>query len=289
MADNKTSRLFSGENDAPAPSGEASDRRVLGGGRDSAAAAALQVGASSHDDSAACVSVPSEPRRRNARMQRIGIGIVAAFSAILIGVSAFALAGGSPAEKQASEPEFSAVEQPASSDGGEAVAQDETEQAAEEQEKAADVRSDQASDAQDGASVAMDQTVVEDAPAQQTQGAAASGGASAPAPAPEQPSANVVNVTVSIDSSAVGNPVSGSGSFSLPQGSTVYDALCCLATPNGGPNYVRAIEGLAEFDYGRQSGWKYSVNGADPAQSCGSYVLSDGDVVVWRYVTSING
>ena len=47
--------------------------------------------------------------------------------------------------------------------------------------------------------------------------------------------------------------------------------------------------GLAEFDHGSQSGWKYSVNGVDPSVACGSYVLSDGDVVAWRYVTSING
>ena len=53
--------------------------------------------------------------------------------------------------------------------------------------------------------------------------------------------------------------------------------------------YVAAVGGLAEKEHGGESGWKYSVNGADPQMSSAAYALHDGDVVAWRYVTSLAG
>ncbi len=49
--------------------------------------------------------------------------------------------------------------------------------------------------------------------------------------------------------------------------------------------YVVAIDGLAEFNYGPTSGWKYSVNGYFPSIGAGSYELSNGDQLEWVYVT----
>ena len=255
--------------------------------RDSVAAAALNVG-SSADETVAMPPVEGAGASRKARVQRIGIGIVALLSALLIGVSAFSLASGeAPDESETAAQEPAAVEPAGEAEEEDAAAPDEdASDASHEAGEApgdsapASVRSD-STEPSESATVAT----VQPAPAPTNQ---------APAPQPQppandKPAARMVNVTVTVDSSIVGNPVSGSGSFSLPQGSTVYDALCQLTTPNGGPNYVRAIGGLAEFDHGSQSGWKYSVNGVDPSVSCGSYVLSDGDVVAWRYVTSING
>ncbi len=99
-----------------------------------------------------------------------------------------------------------------------------------------------------------------------------------------------VTVTVSVTSSAVGNPVSSGGSFTFNEGATVYDALCALglsvnAHGSSYGTYVSAIGGLAEKQYGGTSGWMYSVNGATPMTACSNYVLSNGDNVVWYYVT----
>ena len=99
-----------------------------------------------------------------------------------------------------------------------------------------------------------------------------------------------VTVTVSVTSSAVGNPVSSSGTFTFNKGATAYDALCALglsvnAHGSSYGTYVAAIGGLAEKEHGGTSGWMYSVNGVTPNTACSNYVLSNGDSVVWYYVT----
>lgn len=99
-----------------------------------------------------------------------------------------------------------------------------------------------------------------------------------------------VTVTVSVTSSAVGNPVSSSGNFTFNEGATVYDALCALglsvnAYGTSYGTYVAAIGGLAEKEHGGTSGWMYSVNGTTPMTACSNYVLRNGDRVVWYYVT----
>lgn len=116
-----------------------------------------------------------------------------------------------------------------------------------------------------------------------------SGGASAGNQDGSQES-GYITVTVSVTSSAVGNPVSSGGTFTFNEGATVYDALCALGlsvNAHGSPygTYVAAIGGLAEKEHGGTSGWMYSVNGATPDKACSSYVLSNGDSVVWYYVT----
>ena len=99
-----------------------------------------------------------------------------------------------------------------------------------------------------------------------------------------------VTVTVSVTSSAVGNPVSSGGTFTFNEGATAYDALCALglsvnAHGSSYGTYVAAIGGLAEKEHGATSGWMYSVNGVAPNTACSNYVLSNGDSVVWYYVT----
>ena len=101
---------------------------------------------------------------------------------------------------------------------------------------------------------------------------------------------NYVTVTVSVTSSAVGNPVSSGGTFTFNEGATVYDALCALglsvnAHGSSYGTYVSAIGGLAEKQHCGTSGWMYSVNGTTPMTACSNYVLSNGDNVVWYYVT----
>lgn len=99
-----------------------------------------------------------------------------------------------------------------------------------------------------------------------------------------------ITVSVSVTSSAVGNPVSSGGTFTFNKGATVYDALCALglsvnAHGSSYGTYVSAIGGLAEKQYGGTSGWMYSVNGTTPMTACSNYVLSNGDNVLWYYVT----
>ncbi len=97
-------------------------------------------------------------------------------------------------------------------------------------------------------------------------------------------------MTVSVTSSAVGNPVSSGGTFTFNEGATPYDALCALglsinARPSSYGTYVAAIGGLAEKEHGGTSGWMYSVNGKTPNTACSNYILKNGDTVVWYYVT----
>lgn len=99
-----------------------------------------------------------------------------------------------------------------------------------------------------------------------------------------------VTVAVAVTSSAVGNPVSSGGTFTFNEGATAYDALCALglsvnAHGSSYGTYVAAIGGLAEKEHGGTSGWMYSVNGMAPNTACSNYVLSNGDSVVWYYVT----
>ena len=52
--------------------------------------------------------------------------------------------------------------------------------------------------------------------------------------------------------------------------------------------YVEGIGNLYEFDCGAASGWEFFVNGWSPNYSAGNYIVSDGDVIAWRY-TCDNG
>lgn len=126
---------------------------------------------------------------------------------------------------------------------------------------------------------------------QSSDGASSSNGGSAPSGGQGgSQESNYVTVSVSVTSSAVGNPVSSGGTFTFNEGATVYDALCALglsvnAHGSSYGTYVAAIGGLAEKQYGGTSGWMYSVNGSTPMTACSNYVLSNGDNVVWYYVT----
>lgn len=74
----------------------------------------------------------------------------------------------------------------------------------------------------------------------------------------------------------------------LHEGNTVYDALKnqvsgVVVSGSGEGLYVKSINGLAEFDRGPVSGWKYTVNGVEPQVSAGEYILHDGDELIWFY------
>lgn len=118
-------------------------------------------------------------------------------------------------------------------------------------------------------------------------GGAVSGGSSSDGSVPSRPSE--VTISFGIDSSSVGSPVSYTCQLTLPSGATALDALaaCGIGYSSVGSAmgaYVSAIGGLAEKQYGPTSGWMYLVNGSRPSKAASSFVLSDGDSLVWSYV-----
>jgi len=56
---------------------------------------------------------------------------------------------------------------------------------------------------------------------------------------------------------------------------------------SGDTLYVKAIDGLAQFDKGPKSGWQFSINGWFPERSAASYELAPGDEVRWLYTLDL--
>ena len=84
--------------------------------------------------------------------------------------------------------------------------------------------------------------------------------------------------------------------YRINAGETVWDVLTQAAryhglhidaTGAGESVYLRGIGHLYEFDHGDLSGWTYYVNGISPSKGCGSYVLSDGDEIVFDYTLTL--
>lgn len=184
-----------------------------------------------------------------------------------------------------------------SKDSNESKSKDDSESSDKESDKSSDSKK---SDGQDGKksgdkSAAQNTGVGDTSNAsgggQSSDGASSSNGGNASSGGQSgSQESSYITVTVSVTSSAVGNPVSSGGTFTFNEGATVYDALCALglsvnAHGSSYGTYVSAIGGLAEKQYGGTSGWMYSVNGTTPMTACSNYVLSNGDNVVWYYVT----
>lgn len=267
-------------------------------------------------------AAPAAPRRGLTPAQRVGAGVAALVCVAVIGVSAFALANpagggegdgadGAQALLQTTAPDGDAAADDDAA-AGDAAAGDAADgavdaQAADGNDAAAAAGAAGTPGASGGASAGAQNPSSgsgsgsggASAPSQGSQGSSGSqgGGSASEAPAPSVPD-NVVTVTVSVTSSTVGNPVSGSMQLSFDQDVSVYDALYAWASAQGvsvnateSPMgvYVNAIGGLAEFQHGGESGWKFSVNGVDSTMACNRYLLSDGDSVAWRYVLSTDG
>ena len=298
--------------------------------RDSAEAAALTVGSPSSSSSSQTARSGSASKRISLSLAtRVGIAALAVVSVLFIGASAFALTNGfglpadSPVVKAAESVGIvrSVDVEASSADGADEAKADKGEDSNEDDaaNKESEDKKDASSDASgsdeskskgDGSS--SDNSASSgssDSGSSSSSGGSSSSNAgsgssasssgassssSSSAGGSSQPStsapAGTVTVYVSVSSSAVGNPVSGGGTFTFNQGATVYDALCACGLSMNASNtgygiYVRAIGGLAEKEHGGNSGWMYSVNGAVPMTACSNYVLSNGDSVSWYYVT----
>lgn len=281
--------------------------------RDSAEAAALTVGSPSSSSSSQTVRSGSASKRTSLSLAtRVGIAALAVVSVLFIGASASALTNGfglpadSPVVKAAESVGIvrSVDVEASSADGADEAKADKGEDSNETNaaDKESEDKKDASSDASgsdeskskgDGSSSDnSDSSGSSDSGSSSSSGASSSSSSSAGGssqPGTSAP-AGTVTVYVSVSSSAVGNPVSGGGTFTFNQGATVYDALCACGLSMNASNtgygiYVSAIGGLAEKEHGGHSGWMYSVNGAVPMTACSNYVLSNGDSVSWYYVT----
>ena len=298
--------------------------------RDSAEAAALTVGSPSSSSSSQTARSGSASKRTSLSLAtRVGIAALAVVSVLFIGASAFALTNGfglpadSPVVKAAESVGIvrSADVETVSAEGSDQAkadkgeASNETNAADKESEDKKDASSDvsgsdESKSKGDGSSSDnSDYSGSSDSGSSSSSGGSSSSNAdsgssssssgassssSSSAGGSSQPGtsapAGTVTVYVSVSSSAVGNPVSGGGTFTFNQGATVYDALCACGLSMNASNtgygiYVSAIGGLAEKEHGGHSGWMYSVNGAVPMTACSNYVLLNGDSVSWYYVT----
>lgn len=298
--------------------------------RDSAEAAALTVGSPSSSSSSQTARSGSAPKRTSLSLAtRAGIAALAVVSVLFIGASAFALTNGfglpadSPVVKAAEsvgivrsvDVEASSADGADEAKAGKGEDSNEADAANKESEDKKDASSDTSGSDEskskgDGSSSdnsassgssdsgsssssgGSSSSNADSGSSSSSSGASSSsssseGGSSQPGTSAP---AGTVTVYVSVSSSAVGNPVSGGGTFTFNQGATVYDALCACGLSMNASNtgygiYVSAIGGLAEKEHGGHSGWMYSVNGAVPMTACSNYVLLNGDSVSWYYVT----
>ena len=288
--------------------------------RDSAEAAALTVGSPSSSSSSQAATSNMAPKRAAlSSATRAGIAVLAVVSVLFIGASAFALTNGfglpadSPVVKAAEsvgivrsvDVEASSADGADEAKAGKGEDSNEADAANKESEDKKDASSDASGSDEskskgDGSSSDnSDSSGSSDSGSSSSSSGASSSSSgssssSSSAGGSSQPGtsapAGTVTVYVSVSSSAVGNPVSGGGTFTFNQGATVYDALCACGLSMNASNtgygiYVSAIGGLAEKEHGGHSGWMYSVNGAVPMTACSNYVLSNGDSVSWYYVT----
>ncbi len=97
--------------------------------------------------------------------------------------------------------------------------------------------------------------------------------------------------TISVTGDSLKGTILSSTTVTLNEGETAYSLLIrqlgskVVSGGSGDSVYIRSIDGLAEMDRGKDSGWMYSVNGSYPQTSAGSYKLNSGDVLAWRYTT----
>lgn len=100
-----------------------------------------------------------------------------------------------------------------------------------------------------------------------------------------------ISVMLTIDTSAVDDPIVYSEKLTLSAGSTVADALTATglsvnSTTGAYGTYISAIGGLAEKDHGDMSGWTFTVNDEMAMETAETFVVNNEDRITWEYVTT---
>ncbi|GGD57539.1 S-layer homology domain-containing protein [Paenibacillus nasutitermitis] len=110
---------------------------------------------------------------------------------------------------------------------------------------------------------------------------------------PGNPNPVVKTITLSVIGDSQKGTILSARNVTLAAGDTAFSVLKrelgskVLSSGSGATAYVSAIDGLAEFDRGPESGWMYMVNGQFPAVGAGLYPLSNGDSLAWRYTLNL--
>ena len=235
----------------------------------------------------------AEDPKKLTHAHKIALGIISAACCCLIGISAFALAA-PDALNQGNQAEATQQANSASTDYGNDVPQEgQSDEAADQdgntQSESSNTSGNQGKSTENEGSTPSSSgnkaSSSNNASANKQTGNGSPQGTTASSAA-----SSTVTVSVSVSSSAADGRVSGSAHPTFKKGATAYDALCATGLSVSTKSsqyglYVSAIGGLAEFEYGGKSGWMYSVNGTTPMTACSNYVLSNGDNVVWYYVT----
>lgn len=127
-----------------------------------------------------------------------------------------------------------------------------------------------------------------------------------PADQPKEPESFDVSISITCHNAVRYNEMHDDAEPDIPQsgyilsntshtaakGDTVFDVLSSVCAENDitivhqRKTYIQSIGGLSEKDCGGASGWMFRVNGVAPNKSVGKYVLSEGDVIEFYYVTS---
>ena len=66
----------------------------------------------------------------------------------------------------------------------------------------------------------------------------------------------------------------------------IDNGISFVTKSNG--TYISQINGLAELDNGKNSGWMYTVNGKSVSQLYSERTLSEGDVIEWFYTDAVS-
>lgn len=82
------------------------------------------------------------------------------------------------------------------------------------------------------------------------------------------------------------------GEITLPKDATPLDALNALAKnegakvsmSNGSSSYVQGVGEIFEKEYGKSTGWAYTVNGESIRKAASEYKLADEDEVIWKFI-----
>lgn len=241
------------------------------------------TGADAPDAPAAPSAGPNPSPKRGAGL-KAAIAVLAVASAAIIGVSVFALAGGF-------EPEGTQGVAPEAAQGSASAVADQQDADGQSEDASVDeAGQDQAaSDTQASSAAQGGSTDSGSKDAAGSGGGQAGGSESSNVSEPAAPQPARLTVSVVVDSSVVGSPVSLSTTVTLEEGATAYDALVATglsvnARPSQYGLYVAAIGGLAEDPAHGVNGWTYYVNGSYINKAASGTVLSDGDTVQWIYV-----
>ena len=79
------------------------------------------------------------------------------------------------------------------------------------------------------------------------------------------------------------------------EGESAYDAVLRTLKKNKihfeadtASKYFKGIGNLYSFDCGEFSGWSYYVNGEAPMVGAGEFILTEGDEILFTYITDFN-